>query len=545
MRTLTVFTAVAASAGAAATSARAAAETTAVAAATTLVRCRRIPMKTPLISIAGDRRRNPRRLGQTSVLAHRTLPLCQDPDVPRGPRRHLASIVAATAVVVAIATVVPGPPAATNLGAEPAHAMVMADAPPAATVRIDPSASLRGYATPAVTLAKGGTLSVVNFDSARHSVTSDDHDASGTALFSAIVDPGGTATVDGVSLLAPGTYPFHCIFHAATMRGTLTISGAAAACSLPRFVRPALDASPDVAHREDEDPDQAGRGAGLPDRAADDDVDLRRHLPGSHHRAPGRQGHEGHLRQPAAVEAPACPCTCTGTTTRPRPTGNRRGTSSPRGRRGPTTTRWSTAAGRSAPPLLVPRPPDGRDHPQQLARPAGHVPRHGRQEREAGAALRRLRRATDGVRAQLRRQQPAGAGDAARDDDDRTDGATGRQHGGRPHPGQRPLRAVPRRGHAPVPAPAAQHLALHDVRLRALRRAPVRAGRHRQRSAAQGSGAPGHPARAGPAGGRRGGLPQRARQGRRPPERPAHERTCRSGRLAVGADHAVPGRGTR
>ena len=120
---------------------------------------------------------------------------------------------------------VPGAPAATNLGAEPAQAMVMADAPSAATVRIDPSASLRGYATPAVTLAKGGTLSVVNFDSTRHSVTSDDHDASGNALFSAIVDPGGTATVDGVSLLAPGTYPFHCIFHAATMRGTLTISG--------------------------------------------------------------------------------------------------------------------------------------------------------------------------------------------------------------------------------------------------------------------------------------------------------------------------------
>ena len=185
---------------------------------------------------------------------------------------------------------------------------------------------LRGYATPAVTLAKGGTLSVVNFDSTRHSVTSDDHDASGNALFSAIVDPGGTATVDGVSLLAPGTYPFHCIFHAATMRGTLTISGSGGGVqpaplsfdqplTRPRTLRTAKMRIPI---------EQVGVRV-LPDRAADDDVDLRRHLPGSHHRAAGRQGHEGHLRQPAALEAPASPCTCTGTTTRPRPTGNRPG----------------------------------------------------------------------------------------------------------------------------------------------------------------------------------------------------------------------------
>jgi FtsP/CotA-like multicopper oxidase with cupredoxin domain/plastocyanin len=139
--------------------------------------------------------------------------------VSRGPRQLAVCIVAALAILV------PGALAATDVGAEPAHAMVMADAPPAATVRIDPSASLRGYATPDVTLAKGGSLSVVNFDSTRHSVTSDDHDASGNALFTAIVDPGATATVEGVSLLAPGTYAFHCIFHAATMRGTLTISG--------------------------------------------------------------------------------------------------------------------------------------------------------------------------------------------------------------------------------------------------------------------------------------------------------------------------------
>jgi spore coat protein A, manganese oxidase len=140
--------------------------------------------------------------------------------VPRGPRRHLA-----VAIVVAVAAVVPGVLAATDVGAHPAHAMDLADAPSSATVRIDPNASQGGYLNPVVTLAKGGTLSVLNFDSVRHSVTSDDHDAGGNALFSVVVNPGDTATVDAVSLLAPGTYAFHCIFHAATMRGTLTISG--------------------------------------------------------------------------------------------------------------------------------------------------------------------------------------------------------------------------------------------------------------------------------------------------------------------------------
>jgi spore coat protein A len=112
-----------------------------------------------------------------------------------------------------------------GMGVAEAATVAVDDAPAAATVRIDRNASLGGYTTPHVTLAKGGTLSVINFDSTRHSVTSDDHDASGTPLFSVIVDPGMTMAVDGVGALAPGVYPFHCIFHAATMRGTLTISG--------------------------------------------------------------------------------------------------------------------------------------------------------------------------------------------------------------------------------------------------------------------------------------------------------------------------------
>jgi spore coat protein A len=112
-----------------------------------------------------------------------------------------------------------------GVGVADAATVAVADAPSAATVRIDSGASLFGYATPSITLAKGGTLNVINFDSTRHSVTSDDHDALGTPLFSTIVDPGMTMAVDGVSALAPGVYKFHCIFHAGTMTGTLTISG--------------------------------------------------------------------------------------------------------------------------------------------------------------------------------------------------------------------------------------------------------------------------------------------------------------------------------
>ncbi len=440
--------------------------------------------------------------------------------MPRGLRRHLASIVAATAVVVAIATVVPGPPAATNLGAEPAHAMVHGrrtagrDGPDrpervAARLRDARRDARQGRDAQRRQLRQRPTLRHVRRPRRQRQRVVLRHRRPGRHRNRRRRQPAGARHL---------SLPLHLPRrHHARHLDDLGQRRWRAAC--PAVVRPAVDASPDVAHREDEDPDRAGRSAGPPDRAADDDVDLRRHLPGSHHRAAGRQGHEGHLRQPAALEGQPVRAPARGpplgrgrraTDEVPHRPGEGADLRLPAGRRRPAGARGL---------LLVPRPPDGRDDPQQLARPAGHVPRHGRQEREAGAALRWLRRATDGVRAQLRRQQPAGAGDAARDDDDRTDGATERQHGGRPHPGQRPLRAVPRRGHAPVPAPAAQHVALHDVRLRALRRAPVRAGRHRQRSAAQGSGAPGHPARAGPAGGRRGGLPQRARQGRRPRER--------------------------
>ncbi len=138
-------------------------------------------------------------------------------------RVHLRRLGAAlTLVVVAL---VPASAHRPELGTAIADTTVVAGAPPSATVRIDRGATLGGFANPTIELAQSGTLSVINFDGTRHSVTSDDRDASGNPLFSVIVSPGASATVVGVAALAPGTYPFHCVFHAATMRGTLTITG--------------------------------------------------------------------------------------------------------------------------------------------------------------------------------------------------------------------------------------------------------------------------------------------------------------------------------
>src|SRR5579875_1257534 len=116
--------------------------------------------------------------------------------------------------------------AAEPAGMAPADFAAPADeAPSAATVAIGRNAQYKGYQTKSVTLAKGGTLTVVNLDNMEHTVTADEKDARGNPLFDTWVGAGQTATVAAVSKLAPGTYHFHCLFHPTTMRGTLTISG--------------------------------------------------------------------------------------------------------------------------------------------------------------------------------------------------------------------------------------------------------------------------------------------------------------------------------
>ena len=73
--------------------------------------------------------------------------------------------------------------------------------------------------------------------------------------------------------------------------------------------------------------------------------------------------------------------------------------------------------------------------------------------------------------------------------DDVVDGcqrAAGRRDGRRQGPGQRPLRAVPRRVGDPLPPAAAELLAVLELQLHAVRRPAVPADRHRQRPAPEG-----------------------------------------------------------
>ena len=112
--------------------------------------------------------------------------LCQHRAVLGGDLRRLGVAVVLVTMMLFALTVVPSSTTVPELGEARAGTIRLSDAPSAATVRIDAGAGLGGYATPMVELAKGGTLSVINFDSTRHSVTSDDRDASGNPLFSAL-----------------------------------------------------------------------------------------------------------------------------------------------------------------------------------------------------------------------------------------------------------------------------------------------------------------------------------------------------------------------
>jgi spore coat protein A, manganese oxidase len=140
--------------------------------------------------------------------------------MPWGSMRRLA-----VAVALVVGVIGPGATSATSqagtISVEPIVA-VPHDSAQSATITIEDGS--RAYTPADVTLAQGGTLTVYNRDSSRHSVTSDGKDANGDSLFSQIVNPGDPPTsIAGISSLAPGTYKFHCAFHA--MFGTLTITG--------------------------------------------------------------------------------------------------------------------------------------------------------------------------------------------------------------------------------------------------------------------------------------------------------------------------------
>ena len=98
-------------------------------------------------------------------------------------------------------------------------------APTTASIVIDANAQVNGYTTTTVTMAGGGTLSVVNNDDIQHTVSSIAVDGDGKRLFDTLAKPGTTTVVPEASTLAAGTYDFECRFHQLSMRGTLTIAG--------------------------------------------------------------------------------------------------------------------------------------------------------------------------------------------------------------------------------------------------------------------------------------------------------------------------------
>jgi spore coat protein A, manganese oxidase len=90
----------------------------------------------------------------------------------------------------------------------------------------------------AISLAEGGTLTVMNEDGFLHSVTSDATDGNGKPLFSVRIEPGETRTITAVSGLSVGTYGFHCRFHP-QMTGTLTVgTGGPVPSNIPKFEQP-------------------------------------------------------------------------------------------------------------------------------------------------------------------------------------------------------------------------------------------------------------------------------------------------------------------
>ena len=167
----------------------------------------------------------------------------------------------------------------------------------------------------------------------------------------------------------------------------------------------------------------------------DEDVDLRRHLPGADDPAPGRRAHRGHLQAPSCPPRRASsPSTCTAATTAAEYDGQPGGLTQlapallllpdPAGAPGRGESgndlliepgarenlrlrpdRGRPARARRLP--VVPRPPPRPHRPQRLARPGRDVDRRRRARRLAAAAARRARHPADDRRPQLRPPQPA------------------------------------------------------------------------------------------------------------------------------------------
>ncbi|MGH8861395.1 MAG: multicopper oxidase domain-containing protein [Jatrophihabitantaceae bacterium] len=88
------------------------------------------------------------------------------------------------------------------------------------TLIIPRGAVFLGFSPRTITINRGQTLTVVNRDGLRHSVTS----SAQTPLFDRTLSPGTRIQIPATARLAPGRYPFHCKFHS-SMRGTLVVRG--------------------------------------------------------------------------------------------------------------------------------------------------------------------------------------------------------------------------------------------------------------------------------------------------------------------------------
>ncbi|MEO9363962.1 MAG: cupredoxin domain-containing protein [Nitrososphaera sp.] len=96
------------------------------------------------------------------------------------------------------------------------------------TVHVLAGSSVQGakaYDPTPVEIKKGDKLTVINDDTAMHTVTSGtgtDPATDGKAFDSSLIDPGKTVSVD-TSALNAGSYDFHCMVHP-FMKGKLTVS---------------------------------------------------------------------------------------------------------------------------------------------------------------------------------------------------------------------------------------------------------------------------------------------------------------------------------
>jgi spore coat protein A len=152
------------------------------------------------------------------------------------PVSRLRGTVAAAAVgVLALASTM----AATLGGGAAADAASSpAAAPMSATVTIVGTFGGFLFTPSKVTVAKGGTLTVVNATTSAHTFTSDALGSDGNPIFYVTLPPLTTANVP-IATLGGGTYTFYCTVHP-SMTGTLVIDGPpdGSVSDIPKFEQP-------------------------------------------------------------------------------------------------------------------------------------------------------------------------------------------------------------------------------------------------------------------------------------------------------------------